>query len=132
MAVPIWTYRDMHLVRDSEEYGALQVRAIGRLRQRGSQVRVHVTEMPVVGRIDDNRWIVDCECGAGNNVDLDRSLARCCGCGAIHTVVVMPDNITKAGIEAELLKRPMTNTRFWFPSETVDDLIAQNRRRGIG
>lgn len=132
MAVPIWTYRDMHLVRDSAGYEVLQARAIGRLRARGSQVKLHIDDTPVVARVDDNRWLVDCQCGASNNVDFDQSLARCYDCGAIHTQIVVPDAPTKAAIERELLKRPLTSNRFWFPHETVDDLVAQNRRRRIG
>ena len=71
MGLPLWTCRDGHLVRDSAAYAAAQTHAIGKLRARGRAVAVYTAPDPIVARINENRWIVDCVCGSGCYVDLD-------------------------------------------------------------
>ena len=129
--LPLWTYRDGHLVRDRAAYAAAQAHTIGKLRARGRDVAVSTSLDPIVARINENRWIVDCVCGSGCHVDLDAGtpvVARCFFCGAIHTQVVLPANRT--AIEAALLKRPRAATRNWRPDETVAALEAENAAHG--
>ena len=131
MGLPRWSYRDGHLVRDSAAYAAAQARAIGKLRARGRDVALYASPDPIVARINENRWIVDCGCGSGCYVDLDAGtpvVARCFCCGAIHTQVVLPAD--RPAIEAVLLKRPRAANRHWQPGETVAALKAENTAHG--
>ena len=128
MPVPIATYRDTHLVWDSEAYARAQGIAIGKLRSRGRPVQVHDRADPIPARVNWNRWIVDCPCGAGAGVDWDAGVARCFLCGAVHRTVVL--DADRAAIEAALLQRPTPNTRHWGPGETVAALEAENTAHG--
>ena len=129
--LPLWTYRDGHLARDSAAYAVAQAHAIGKLRTRGRAVALYEAPDPIVARINENRWIVDCVCGSGCYVDLDAGtpvVARCFYCGAIHTQVVLPANRT--ALEAVLLRRPRAANRHWQPGETVVALEAENTAHG--
>ena len=126
------TYQDVHGVDSPLAYQSAHAMMIGRLRSRGRDVEVHDDDTPIPARVDDNRWIIDCDCGAGNAVQLDEegaTMARCFMCGAVHTAVVMPRD--RAEIERLLIRRPEPSTRCWHPHETVADLAAQNRAKGI-
>ena len=56
-------------------------------------------------------------------------LSICFNCGATYEGVVAPQ--ARADIERMLLARPSVATRNWLPSESVADLIAENRAHGI-
>lgn len=98
----------------------------------GSRHAVHLSPDPIVAYIAAGSWVVDCECGAGNAVDLDGACARCFGCGAVHENVVMPPARERERIEAVLLERPKPFNRNWRRPETVDTLRAENILHGIG
>lgn len=88
----------------------------------------------VVARVNHNRWIADCECGGAEAV-ADGFPFFCFSChnqrhgGRARLVQFPPD---AAAIERALLKRPDILARNWLPTETLDDLHAQNSVLGKG
>ncbi|MYV56500.1 hypothetical protein [Streptomyces sp. SID3212] len=65
-------------------------------------------------RIDSNRWLVECVCGAAqvtSPVD-PRSACTQCGYGWCAMVVPTPEEVE--AIEAELLAIPQPHLRFWW------------------
>lgn len=104
---------------------------------------VVATAAPMVARVNHGLWIASCECGApreklptpGCVVFLDVPLGFCVRCGnrawgGGWRRIAVPDHETRARIEAVLDARPNVEDRNWEPSETVDDLVAQNREHG--
>ena len=122
--IKLWDYRDIVLVRGPREFEAWQQRSISRAKAKGRRVDVHTDTTPVTARIEQNRLIVDCQCGAGNAVDPDHALARCGECGAIHTDVILSPELPH--IIALLEQRPMAKNRTWWPTETLADLRREN------
>lgn len=133
MVPVIHTALDLHGVRTPEDYRAAHAGAIANLVGRGRRVAVHESADPLVARIDHNRWIVDCECGAGNATDPEWAIACCFGCGAVHAQIVFPDAAERAAIERALLARPRPETRHWDPrvGETLADLWRENAEHGV-
>lgn len=102
------------------------------------------TAAPLVARVNHGIWIASCSCGAprlegaptpGCVVFLEHLVGWCVRCGNRswgggwrHVVAPPPDE--RRRIEAVLLCRPNPGDRNWEPSETVADLIAQNREHG--
>lgn len=99
-----------------------------KLRKRGIQVAPTVSATPMVAYIDHGRWLIQCVCGGGVGVHQDWPEARC-GCGAIYTAIVFPDN--RAAIEAALVVRPIMESRNWVAPESVDTLLAENVAHGV-
>lgn len=128
MHTVILSPREHHSVRTLEEYRHRYRAAIARKQRRGHRVQIHRVETPLVARINHGSWIVDCECGAGNACDPAWPITFCFGCGAEHDVVFPAAH---AEIATVLLHRPKTETRNWFPHETVHELREENRRHGI-
>jgi hypothetical protein len=91
----------------------------------------HTVETPVAAYVNDNRWLIDCECGSGNYTDPTLKTAYCYGCGAVHANVTFPAAADRVAIEEALIERPVPRTRNWYPSETVDTLIAENIEHGL-
>lgn len=92
---------------------------------------------PVLARIDLGRWLVDCDaCRAAVVIDTDDLVFICPACGSSGKwqEITMPTPDDKAKIEEILLLRPgfrdANKNRFWFPNETIDDLLNQNREHG--
>lgn len=81
-------------------------------------------------RVDAGRWIVDCDCGAGNSTHPEWGIALCYGCGAVREKVKFPKEWK--GVEKELLRRPETVTRNWLSGETVAALKRENAEHGVG
>ena len=92
---------------------------------------VTTSDVPRAARVNHNRWLVDCPCGAGAAVDLgaDPPVARCYEDGVVHVRVVLPPD--RAALEAALLRRPLAATRNWHLNETVADLAAENAAHGV-
>lgn len=82
-----------------------------------------------VARVDFGRWLGDCTCGDAPVIDPEWSLACCFTCGTIYRTIVMPAEA--ADIEAALLARAHPINRFWFPQETVADLLAENAANAV-
>ncbi len=105
---------------------------------------------PVIGFVNQGRWVANCECGGAEAVDPDEPFFYCFECGNCITdgsprLVIFPQDIT--AIEAELLKRPVIElrgrnaierafqalpgvgllSRNWTPDESLADLQFQNR-----
>lgn len=110
-------------------YRASHAAWIARGIRRGMRYAVHDAPGEVVAYVSANRWVCDCECGAGNATDPAWGFACCFGCGAVHETVRFPPD--RAEIERLLLQRPQVSTRHWFPQETVRDLAAENVAHGL-
>ena len=124
--------RELHpAVKTPEDYLLRHRKKLAERHALGERYGVHDSPIVLHARVDGNEWIVQCECGAGNAIDpsWDPVFACCFGCGAIHRSILLPKRWD--AIEQELLKRPQPSTRFWFPHETVDDLIAENIAHGV-
>jgi hypothetical protein len=99
-------------------------REVDKLLVAGIQLTIHEDTTPRLARVDEGRWLIDCECGAGNLIHPDWPAAACAACGAIHRRIVWPDE--REAIEGLLLERPSVRNQHWSPEETLDDLRDQN------
>ena len=92
---------------------------------------------PTFARVDWNRWIADCpDCNSAEFVFLEEQPCRfmCTNCwnagigGKWRPVIFQrePRNVEKV-----LRARPIPNTRNWHPHETIAQLKAENRVRGL-
>jgi hypothetical protein len=73
------------------------------------------------------RWLVDCP-HCANGCAVLGSDAACFECGAQFTGLTRP--AAESAIVAVVMQRPRIAHRNWRPSETVEDLIAQNIAHG--
>jgi len=94
------------------------------------------TRGSVQAEINHGRWIAHCACGGAEDVAPAEPVFYCLSCGNADNdgrvmKIEFPDPSDREAIEAELLKRPEMETRNWLPSETMDDLIAENRKHGL-
>jgi hypothetical protein len=112
---------------------AQHLAAITRRQARGDTLAVQNVSDPVTAYISENRWVIDCECGAGNFADPDHGIACCFGCGAVHTNVTFPTAETRDAIERTLLERPRRGSRNWITrfGEDLPFLVHENRRHGV-
>lgn len=89
--------------------------------------------MPIMARIEHNRWLLDCVCGSGVAVQPEWPEAHCLGlgCGRTYTHIVIPAD--RRRIEATLSKRPAFTERNWDPrkGESLESLMAEDRVRGL-
>ncbi|MDP3717086.1 MAG: hypothetical protein Q8T13_04870 [Acidobacteriota bacterium] len=85
----------------------------------------------VHARVDGGEWLIDCECGAGNAVEPGWPEARCFACGAVHTVVAIPDEETRLNIEHVLSCRPLARNRWWRHGEDLVGLAIENAEHGV-
>lgn len=120
----------------AESPEALQKRhekAMAKLRQRGVDARIQTDETPRVARIDDGRWLIDCDgCGGAALTHPEWGIARCFGCGAYYTVIQFPEADRRVEIESALTARPRLSNRFWLPEQSVADLHEENAAHGVG
>lgn len=82
--------------------------------------------------INCGRWMISCAtlgCGDCPIVHPGWRAAVCFECGAVYTTLDIPANADV--IEAILVARPQAVNRNWVPSETVADLIRENREHGL-
>ena len=91
----------------------------------------------VLAFVNHGRWMVECEvCVTAVLVDPNDLLFYCPGCATNGSWkrIVMPDE--RPEIERLLLLRPgwqgNAPNRNWLPSETVQDVIADNLANGVG
>ena len=130
MITEILTAKAMYRVRSLDQMRQRHADILAKNRARGFPVEAHTDARPIVARVNHGRWLVDCvACGSGAGVDPDWPEARCFGCGAIYTSVVLPPD--RVAIETVLVKRPRLDTRNWEPGETADTLRAENVERGV-
>jgi hypothetical protein len=94
-----------------------------RLRFGHPPLTVH-DEPPVVAYINHGRWVADCPCGGAELVAEDRLMV--CGSCAARSEVIFPPNVTV--LESALAARLKKNKN-WKPTETVADLLAENKER---
>ncbi|MEE8466452.1 MAG: hypothetical protein V3S68_08250 [Dehalococcoidia bacterium] len=90
---------------------------------------------PIDARVDLGRWIVSCEdCGSGVCIEPDVPVFMCpkCDRSGKWRPVVMPSD--REQIEEILLMRPgfreSNLNRFWFPGESVNQLVMENVANG--
>ena len=120
MPIRLWTYKDIYGVRDSPGYAAAHAAHCA-----AHDLTPETDTHPLVAYVNHNRWLVDCAvCGSGVGVDFDATppVARCYGCGTIHTAILLPPD--RAAIEAALHPRRRAATRNWRAPATVADLEA--------
>lgn len=75
------------------------------------------------------KWLLRCVCGNAPSVDPEWRLACCLECGAVFEQVAVPADYQ--AIEAVLLLRPAMRNQNWLPTETLDDLRAENAAHGV-
>lgn len=81
---------------------------------------------PLVAYVNWGRWVIDCRCGSGAAVELRKREAYCFECGGIHRDVQLPPADILTQIESVLERRTHLSAQNWSPTETVDDLRAEN------
>ena len=89
---------------------------------------------PVQALVVHNRWIANCECMGAEAVDPDQPVFYCFSCfnqanKGYPRPVSFPAEI--ADIEEILTQRVDPFTKNWIPSETLNDLEAQNVAHGF-
>ena len=101
---------------------------------------------PVHARVEQGRWLGDCECG-GAMLLIKGAPFMCGSCfnaanGHRYRPVMWPDDIT--AIEDVLLARPEPGTRGWAPvdvvvggntravAQTLDELVTENDDHAVG
>ena len=78
-----------------------------------------------------DRWVVDCDdewCGGAEQVQLADELTACSNCRRFIEIVWPPN---PGELLAVLVRRPVPQTRNWYPGETVSDLEAENEQYGV-
>ena len=112
------------------------------VKRRGPGLRATTDTHPtqrVEAYVNYGQWVAECPSGDGGAIVASRTKPFMCPeCwnapwGGQWLEVVYPAN--KAALEAVLLARPKVRnefrTRNWVPSETADDLRAENTARGL-
>jgi hypothetical protein len=91
---------------------------------------------PLAAGLDSGAWLAWCECGAGVGIDPRWAFAGC-SCGRTWEAIAWPAPALLAAIDAVLRLRPPGRIRgharrfySWRPTETVAELVDENRRRG--
>lgn len=122
--------RELHSVRTPEAYRAAHAKQIAARASTGQRIEVHELAAPRPAQVDwESGWVIECECSAGNSTHPEWEVACCFACGAVHTAITFPAQWR--AIERLLLARPLQKQRAWVPSETVEELQAQNRSIGV-
>lgn len=96
---------------------------------------------PLTARVRHGIWTASCPCGTkgrprpGCVVWFDQPIGWCVRCrnravGGAWRPIVVPGPEMRAAIEAVLLCRPKDEDRNWEASESLADLIAQNKDHG--
>lgn len=89
----------------------------------------------VQAQINHGRWLAHCPfCAGAEMVDPDDPRFCCLSCynaavGGKWLPVKFPRDAAK--LEAELLRRPQRENRNWLPSETLAQIRAENKARGV-
>jgi len=122
---------EMHYAKSPEDYQHMQERTLQKVNARRSPsdhraVWTFVGEQPPV-YVAMGKWVLRCACGNAPSVHPEWHVARCFECGAVYEHVTMPAQARE--IERVLIERPMKN-RGWLPTETLDELQADNERHG--
>lgn len=83
--------------------------------------------------VNDGRWIIQCPCGGAQNAYAGQRRFFCVDClneahGGAWVKVHWPKD--HSAIDEVLAPRPIGN-QHWVPGETVRDLQADNRSRGL-
>lgn len=124
---------DFHKVTSRQEYRALVEKAMAKRRAHGfSDARVIEVQDPVAAYINHGRWVIDCDCGAGNMVEPEWHMAACLGCGAVRYNIILPSEEDRAKIEEVLNIRPRFVNRNWNPGETIEKLKFENIEHKLG
>lgn len=143
--MPLITAREENRVTSVTEYyrwvlGMRSVRVLARssgIKLRAEAVEVDETLPPVVAYVSHGRWVADCPTpGCSGAMLLFFGAGFFCGnCLNVQTglkarEVIWPEH--REEIERLLLLRPVPQTRSWFPTEPVNNLVAENLEHGIG
>jgi len=84
--------------------------------------------VPLITRayVNRGRWIAECECRHAAQVSSGDEW-RCPVCGTRYVVLWPADRVA---IQDALRQRPVENQN-WLPTETINDLLAENIEHGI-
>lgn len=132
MVATLYTARNRFRVTNNA--GLRAVHTARMLTMHHPAVAVHDVATPVDAYVNENRWLIDCECGSGVLADPQLSIACCFGCGAVHTAVLLPSSAAQVVIERALLARPDLSTRGWrdgSKDEPIAHLLRENVEHGI-
>lgn len=132
----------VHGARTAAEYREIQRKVIARMRSERpalgwrepwlAPVDPPTPEAAAYWRvvfIGGGKWLTRCGCGNAPSVDPQEGLACCFECGAVFEGLTLP--VAADEIERALVKRPMAHHRHWLPEETVEDLVRENRAKGV-
>lgn len=127
-----------HFLTDFDTHVAqVRFRASQRFNARVPTADVTAKAEPLVARVHQNMWIVDCpDCGSAAMCwfDDDSGAAHpfmCDNClnNSVDNrwrPVAAPTAAERRGIESVLQARPVPQTRNWYPHESLVDLIDEN------
>jgi hypothetical protein len=103
----------------------------GHLLEAGDLARPWPCDLEATASVEWGRWVVPClNCTVIHPLTHPVWQIACCGeCGIVLRRVVFPADV--AGIERALLARPVRSTQNWVPTQTVDDLVAENLAHGV-
>lgn len=82
-------------------------------------------------RVNWGKWIWDCPEAFCNNAEgliPGQSEVTCSNCGRVASLD-WPSGLF--AIEEQLARRPVPQTRNWYPGESVDDLRRENAAHGV-
>lgn len=117
-------------IQTQDDYLRVAKRAVEKARRHGDpEAEMRPSASPRLAYMNHGRWVIDCECGAGNVCDPEWSQIPCIACGRIHTVVIYPAD--RDAIEQALDVRDSVRTRNWMPGESVDYLLADNAAHAL-
>lgn len=117
--------RQMLGIVSEAEYAEFQAFSISSIAKKtGLTITLHESDEPILPYINEGRWVALCVCQSGMAADPDSPVLRCLECGAVYRNVIYPKHVER--IESVLLERPHAVKRNWLPTETLDELLAQN------
>lgn len=129
----IYRARQVHGVNDMETLRARHTAEVALKFSAGvpsvsSSTPVGVASL-VSARIDGGEWLFDCVCGAGVSADPEWPEAFCFACEREYNNISWPAD--RVAIEDALSLRKHAKNRFWFTSETLADILAENIANGV-
>jgi len=112
----------------AETIAAYQARVVAQASAKG--IRVTADDRTLVAYVNGGRWVANCpHCNSGIAVHPDWRYAACLDCLHTYTAITFPSDLV--AVEDALAVRPVNNQNC-TPTETADQLVDENTRRGYG
>lgn len=122
--------RGVHGVRSFADLLKKQERELKKLTDYdGIPREARPNHQPKWAYVNWGRWVIDCDCGAGNAVDVTTRMAACLSCGLVHHAVRLPRE--HEAIEHALSRRTYAWNQNWNRDETLEQLEAENIEHGL-